>query len=452
MLQSKDPVSVHEAQTIDLMRCEVHHALLSLAQCSVPVIMMRLPKADPMLLQTSLAKALAVHPIFAGRLKVDVRTGQGQAKLTNQGVPFTVIQVAESGAPLVLTEEILLELSDVRNPRSISRGIEPAMTVKLAIYQDGSSILSLARSHGIADGTYIWTFISTWASAARGEALHGPVNEDRTPVLKHNKWGDDAEKMQQFFEEMLGHRVSRMVGAQYIMMRGIQASDLNFFAGKFNSRKHVFFSHEMLARIKQAATPAPGSEGDGWVTTQEALGAHVFLALARVILPWKKKRLNPPLSMIGFLLDIRKMFGLPASQPSGSAFIKFEVVVEDPLGKSLPEVATSIHKEIRDLTLEKVEKQWALAEAASDHGLLTELIMVRGAKRTYMELILELNNQTNRVYPDFGQAGGVPTHVLTNAGPSLLYKAEGGFDLFLANESFMGAPPEKVLQAISEMP
>lgn len=45
----------------------------------------------------------------------------------------------------------------------------------------------------------------------------------------------------------------------------------------------------------------------------------------------------------------------------------------------------------------------------------------------------------------------MPTAVLTNAGPSLLYPADGGIELFLQDETFMGAKPEQIKEALKEI-
>lgn len=41
--------------------------------------------------------------------------------------------------------------------------------MKLTVYQDGSGVLCMSRSHMLFDGTSAWTFLSYWSAIARGE-------------------------------------------------------------------------------------------------------------------------------------------------------------------------------------------------------------------------------------------------------------------------------------------
>lgn len=150
------------------MHSESSYAMGALLFGSCPVIAMRMVKADPDLLQTSLAKALAAHPIFAGRLSFNLFDYTGKVQVLHQGVPFTVVRIPEASAPVTLEEGALFSYADLRNPRSILKGKEPLMTIKLSIYKDGSAVLGIARSHAIADGSYIWSFLAAWACVSRG--------------------------------------------------------------------------------------------------------------------------------------------------------------------------------------------------------------------------------------------------------------------------------------------
>lgn len=459
--EGKTPVFIDQAESVELQKVESLYPSFSLCFGSSPMNVLRLPTADPKFLKASLAKALAMHPVFAGRLSIDRIGGAGQVKLTNQGVPFTVVQMAEPSAPTTIEESKLLSYCDLRNPRSIMRGIEPVMTVKLITFKDGSAILGLANTHAIADGSYMWAFISAWARAARGDTLPGPVDQDRTAMQSHNKWRHDAEGMQKLQEEELGCRLEYMVGVRDFFFRGMQVMDFVFLlAGqsKGTARKRIFFPNSSLERIKQVATPAPGSGGDGFVTTQEALGAHILLALARVIIPTAKKPRSPPRCAIWFVLDIRRKFGLPADHPSGVGATRYQIIIDDPFAKSLSEVATIIHQKV-NMPTEEYERQWALFAGSCEHDSALDFFWKnysqKQSKHGTFDLEIGLNNLSKRIYPDFGAGGGKVTAALTDVGPCLLYPADGGVDLFLHDDTFMGAPAEKIaeaLRAISEIP
>lgn len=442
-------------ECIELLESETVLSRAALLFGSCPIIAMRLKKADPHALQLALGKALGVHRILAGRLCIKSYTNwSAHVKLSDEGVPFMVVSMPETSAPIVLQECELLDFGDWRNPRNIARGREPLMTVKLSIYQDGSAILAMTRSHSVADGSYMWKFIDTWGSAARGEVMPVPISQERGPLRKHVVGMNSFEEMQQVQEAVLGERLKYKIGLQEALMRGFQFMDMLFFAGlsKATSRTRIFFSHADVARIKKMATPPVGSKGDGWVTTQEALAAHILLALGRVILPTLKKTRNPPRAGCFLTTDLRKKFGLPANFPSGMCVGTIAAVVDDPLAKSLPELAGILHDTVKEFTVKEAELWFSSMCTACKYGMVQDwFIQMEGKKGKDgpFDLLLRLNNQTKREYPDFGLAGGVPTVALTNAGPSLLYPADGGIELFLEKDSFCGAETAKVEEAIS---
>merc|ERR1719189_1034326 len=118
--------------------------------------------------------------------------------------------------------------------------------------------------------------------------------------------------------------------------------DWNFLRGKTIAfkRPRIIFSAAEVARIKEVATPPPGTGGDGWVTTQEALAAYILQQVGRVLLPADSKgccRYVP-------LLDVRKALGLDPRQLLGTAYTYVEVSFDGLLQKSLCQIAELIHE------------------------------------------------------------------------------------------------------------
>merc|ERR1712032_637529 len=132
-------------------------------------------------------------------------------------------------------------------------------------------------------------------------------------------------------------------------------------------------------------------------------------------------------------------------------------LVERLLEKTLCEVAVDIHEEMKNFTEQKVQQYQSALLGVFREGLgpdcVFELIQrehVHPRKGKY-DLHLQLNNQSKRVLPDFGDAGGLASAVLTNSGPSLLLPAPGGVELFLVDAVFNGATTSKKLACIKAM-
>merc|ERR1711976_277285 len=77
--------------------------------------------------------------------------------------------------------------------------------------------------------------------------------------------------------------------------------------GRRQDRLQLFLTNAELSRIKCLATPLPGNAGDGWVSTQEAVVAHLTLSL------WKSLHCEVRAggtACVSFLVDIRKYLNI----------------------------------------------------------------------------------------------------------------------------------------------
>ena len=146
--------------------------MMPLPFATYPAIAMRYSSVDVSKLKRSLGKALKAVPMMAGRLRST--EGGYEVVLNGEGVPFSIVQSSEKVAPEFVEEFRLPDFAIYCRPPAVRAGREPLMAVKLTLFQDGSGILAFCRSHMLLDGSSAWTFLSFWASLARGDAATAP--------------------------------------------------------------------------------------------------------------------------------------------------------------------------------------------------------------------------------------------------------------------------------------
>jgi len=421
------PVPVGEAQEVQLLRYEMMFMSGPLAMASYPALAFRLRKASPGLLKASLSVVLEDHPACAGRV-----SGSTVA-LTGDGVPFTVVDCLERSAPEVVQEIDLLRFADFRRPGRVAKGLEPLLTVKLTCFRDGSAILGMGRSHALLDGSSAWAFLADWARVARGEKH---VAERRTPTLLQALPDDD--QLNELANEMLGRPLAgswmnSAIKAAFPLISPLY--DRLFLIGITGdlTRPRVRFSERELARIKAVATPV---DGDGWVSTQEALSAYILLTIGKATLP----PTSQGRAVATFILDARKALGFQHDDIIGSGLVFLTVGLSGLLQMSLPEVAGALHELAKvELSQEAVRRRWLLVAGAANIGL--EFDVMWKARPSNYDICLFLNNQSKRELPDFGEetSGGVAESVLTNAGPTLVLPIKGGVEVFLDQSTLRAA-------------
>eukprot|EP00405_Crypthecodinium_cohnii_P023552 CAMPEP_0206474866 /NCGR_PEP_ID=MMETSP0324_2-20121206/33739_1 /ASSEMBLY_ACC=CAM_ASM_000836 /TAXON_ID=2866 /ORGANISM="Crypthecodinium cohnii, Strain Seligo" /LENGTH=511 /DNA_ID=CAMNT_0053950115 /DNA_START=87 /DNA_END=1622 /DNA_ORIENTATION=- len=430
-----------KAPTTPLLAFEEMFTQAPLPNAGYAALAFRLVKADDMMLKTSLASLLATHPIFAGRMNGKT------VSLTNDGVPFTVALTREATAPNPIKEADLLKFSDFRRPGLVARGWEPLMTVKLTKYRDGSAVLSVTRTHGLADGTTIWALMNDWARIARGESEPKAVRnvEDLARQIPN----EDVFKG--LCKEILNidpDENRRQAMMTKLMFRGMAPfKNTEFLWGLCNKlhRPRVTFTDGEMARVKAAGTPLAGWEGDSWVSTQEAMAAYFMWTAAQTLLPSDTKGT----AMLVLLLDVRKALGVHPGSISGSGVAFAKSTFEGIHKKSFREFTKEVHDKCQAAsTPDRVKKGWQLSAAASEVGIPYVTFGAMMGDLMKHDVALMLNNQMKRTMPDFGPAGsgGAAQTVVTNAGPTLFFPLEGGGAQVYLDATFMAKAntPEKL--------
>ncbi|CAL1126767.1 unnamed protein product [Cladocopium goreaui] len=425
--------------------------MMPLCFATYPAIALRLPKCDEKRLKQSLSKALDLVPKAAGRYKEDGEIIQ----LNGAGVPFTVVKSSEESAPVRIEEKRLLDLATFHRPWSVRQGLCAAAAIKLTIYKDGSGVLAFSRSHMLFDGGSAWTFLGIWASLAKGDSVKAPAyqqdymqrllpGDGEFQELAMKKYGVSPKAS--IFSKVLKRIVIPLVGA--IM-------DTFFLHGGWSLTRHrLFFSDDDLARLKEEATPKEvPANMDNWVTTQEALCAHMLLAFR----PLLKKDSAGDVQMM-FLLDARKALSLPSNQIMGNGltFTSISIPTQQVLSMDLPGLASHLHQalSVREGSLESQKELWRTITGACHRGVEND-IMRKIHKMKNIDLKFAVNNSSKRTLPDFGS--GRCQSVITNAGPTIFLPADGGIEVHLDPSVFSSAgctkaQREEALRAMTALP
>jgi len=214
--------------------------------------------------------------------------------------------------------------------------------------------------------------------------------------------------------------------------------------GKSGQRVQLSLTHAQLQDIKNLATPSPEtvSDGqDGWVSTQEAVVAHLTLSL------WKSLRSDVKTggtACVSFLVDVRRGLGVDDKLAFGTGFQPGSMFLEDMCTLDLKECATKIHEDYKIMT-KNVAKSWCTWHRAFEYRVRVKEFMRDLQNSKHSDLSITINNNSKRAMPDFGAAGGgVASNFMSNMGPTLLIATTHGMDVILEADMLNGVAKDKV--------
>lgn len=459
------PVRPNVAERVELLHWEVFMGCVS--ESYYPRLAFQVPgRVDPALVRSSLAEALLIHPGLAGRVFLHPEANfTGYLALTNDGVRFTTV-VRTGTAPEVLEENDVPSFCDLPQRLSVMAGRAPVLTIKLTVFSgDGSMVIGMAVSHAVLDGTTWSPFIRDWGRAARGELdpKEEPAPLDRSGFRRPRRRMEDVV--------LEGYLPGEKIGFAYhrLMLIG-RINDYKIHSGRYPHpvRPRIYFSNSQLASLKRAAMPTTssaasggvgegGGNADGWVTTQEALAAHLIKSLARTLLPPG----SAAPAHVGFILDARKAAGVPAASECGcGSTFPHNIRVERVMDKTLPQVAADLHKGLKEATSpERYTLRFQNQEALyfdEDHGY-SELLKNRISRRQQrwpgdgkFKVALRINNLSKVKPLDFGTGGAQMFYPA--GGPTLWVAAPpDGMLVFLDVRNFVDMEPSRMEEAMRYM-
>merc|ERR1712137_442099 len=116
--------------------------------------------------------------------------------------------------------------------------------------------------------------------------------------------------------------------------------------------------NDKLQALKVAATPPPESGGDGWVSTQEAVVAHLLMSLWTTFMADTSLKYDGCARVSSFV-DMRRYLGIADNFSFGTGFCVADLCVKDMPTKTLPQCAKEIHEASRSLS-EQAKHKWYL--------------------------------------------------------------------------------------------
>ncbi|MGF1429214.1 acyltransferase [Kitasatospora sp. LaBMicrA B282] len=295
---------------------------LMLADLAVSVVLCFPHRLTPHRLATGLARALALAPIFAGRLRTT--TGGGlEIVCADAGVPFTTAEAPDT-LPEVLARLTLTAAGYVDHvPAAAARtGDHPLLTVRLTHLADGGTVLGCSWHHALGDVQTFTTLLQAWSAAVEGTEPPAPVLvEDRDAyldtVLPRTDCGRPGFRLP---DPADAARLAREVDRAALANRTVQ----------------LYFTDAEAARTRAAFEAAAGTR----LSVNDALTAHVMTTLRAL-------DDNPDEQYLTMPVNLRRFLGVP---PGVLGNLLGEVHLPAAPGQSPAAFAAAIRAAVADFT------------------------------------------------------------------------------------------------------
>ena len=294
------------------------------------------------ILKSTLSELLALYPTLAGRADQN----DSVVSLSNVGVPFLVVNHREcdvgrdrhkSGGGGVHSSSLRPDdPPGVWTPFEAMKETGSMMSVQVNYLGEGC-VLGVCVSHRCMDGNSFYTFLKNWAALCRSLPLPSPPLLDQRLAPNANR-----------------HRQKEVVIREAEQVGWVQASpdSASHWSEAMRTGRHtrrfgpIRFSAVVLARIKQLASGNGDGSGEGaaFITTNEALCAHLAQASATV-LGWEH---GYPLR-VAALVDLRERLPCIPANFVGNAIGWATASI--PVGTSLSNAAATIHKAWQPYTI-----------------------------------------------------------------------------------------------------
>ncbi|WP_433854736.1 acyltransferase [Streptomyces kronopolitis] len=346
-------------------------------------------RLDGTAMRASLARVLASYPLLSGRAERDAQ-GVLHVRCDDSGV-----HVEEENSPLGATgcppgtggqPPLRAFLPKASVVRLVGRGV-PLLAVKLTHLASGGTVLGVHMKHVLADGTAYTQFLLDWAAEHRG-LPHPPPCHDRRLL---DGLADGAP---------LGARDhnSRFTVAsrreKYALL-----SRMTLTAHQLGTATFRFGAEELHA-MKQAATE---QLPHGWISTSDALTAHLWHALGRL-----RDRTPGSVERLGVLVDFSSyLHDIPANYWGNTlTCAELRMTARDirhcPLGTTARLIRESLSQNIAEQARDDLAYLVEQRTAGRDRRVLPRMLY-----RAYTDM-LQVNDRAKLPFYALDFGGGTP--------------------------------------------
>ncbi|MFI2186399.1 acyltransferase [Streptomyces sioyaensis] len=340
-------------------------------------------------LRSSLTRVLASYPLLSGRAERDA-DGVLQVLCNDSGVHFeeenSSADMTSCTLPRNRKPSLNTFLPKASVVRLVGEGV-PLLAVKLTHLAGGGSVLGVHMKHVLADGQAYTQFLVDWAAEHRGLPY-------RTPC--HDRWLLDSLADGTAPQER-DHN-SRFVVAsrreKYALL-----SRMALTAQRLRTTTCRFGASELRA-MKQAAT---AHLPYGWISTSDALTAHLWHLLGRL-----RARSAGPVERLGLLVDFRSYLTEIPENYWGNTITctELRLPVSEIQNCSLGKTARLIRESMSENTAANARDEIAYLREQRLAGRERK-VMPRMLYRAYTNL-LQVNDRAKLPFYDLDFGSGTP--------------------------------------------
>ncbi|GLZ42971.1 acyltransferase [Actinokineospora sp. NBRC 105648] len=298
-----------------VIRCGVTDTVL--ADVPVSVVFFFDHVLDDAVLAAGLAKALALIPAFAGRLRT---TGDVLELLCDDtGVPLNTYDVDET-LPKAIGRVTLPGAGFVDHVEAAAarEGGLPLLTARLSRLSDGASALGCSFHHAVGDLASFMLLVRAWSAAVEGvEPPEVTLVDDPDAYLDEVLTDEDSGRP--------GFRVPTPAEAE-VLGREFEA------AVRANRTVQIYFGDAEIARMRDEVS----TRADRKLSTNDVLVGHVASTL-------RELDDDPAARSIAMPVNVRRFLGLPLGVIGN---LVSEILLHCPPAASAEEIATGVRSAV----------------------------------------------------------------------------------------------------------
>jgi shikimate O-hydroxycinnamoyltransferase len=334
-------------------------------------------------------------------------------------VPFTVATLSGHSIHDIPSDPPKGAFCDIRNLEKVADGEEAILTVMLTLFDDGCA-LGVTINHGCSDGGSFGAFMQDWSDCHASKHIE--------PVLM----GLPMEALRVPYEEEVDHFTKTEISSvkdlldEYNDPNSTTRADKAAHGAAPAGRQCLHFSDKTLQQLKSKA-----EEGaDTWVSTNEALLAHVYTLLLDAAGVHDRKKCG-----IVIAVDLRgKVGGAIPQRMLGRAVVNTNALAGEELLVDLSD-PTKAGERVHNAVRRELDSSKLLCRHEAGNYFFAHNMSLSGpSPESTHRLSWNFQGKTPFYAIDFG-AGAPVRGVPWNCGEEVKVVpcAQGGFDVFISD-------------------